>query len=180
MDNLTAGLLIVLGAIIVLVLVSVRRVPVDRTYTIDRFGQFHRTVGPGIHLIVPFVDRITHRVSMAGRAVDVCCSNLHTNDSHDVLASGMIYFQVLDPRKAANHVRTLDEAAKDLTFNTTREMVEQMSYDSLSHHSRRDLNAWLLGLLNQSASEWGVRVTRINMEFTEEPAHSSADGDPST
>jgi regulator of protease activity HflC (stomatin/prohibitin superfamily) len=173
MDNLTSGLMIVLGAIGVLVLVSLRRVPAERTYTIDRLGRFHRTVGPGIHVIIPFIDRITHRVSMAGRALDVCCNNLHTNDQHDVLASGMIYFQVLDPRKAANHVRGLDEAAKDLTFNTTREMVEQMSYDSLNHHSRNDLNAWLLGLLNQSASEWGVRVTRINIEFTEQQGEES-------
>lgn len=168
MDNLTMGLLIALAAIVALVLLSLRRVPPDRTYTIDRLGRFHRTVAPGIHLIVPFIDRITHKINMAGRAVDVSCAHLHTNDEHEVQASGMIYFQVLDPRKAASHVRTLDQAAQNLTLETTRGMVEQMSYDSLSHHSSNDLNAWLLGLLNQSASEWGVRITRINLSFTEE------------
>ena len=155
-----------------LVVLSLRRVPPDHTYTIERLGRFHRTVAPGIHFIVPFVDRITHRISMAGRAIDVCCTHLHTNDEHEVLASGMIYFQVMDPRKAAINVPTLDQAAQNLTLKTTRGMVEQMSYDSLSHHSSGELNAWLLGLLNQSASEWGVRITRINMSFSEQQLKS--------
>ena len=168
MDNLTTGLLIALIAIVALALLSLRRVPTDHTYTINRLGRFHRTVAPGIHFLIPLVDRITHRVSMAGRAVDVSCAHLHTNDAHEVLANGMIYFQVLDPRKAAYQVRSLDQAAKNLTVETTKGMVEQMSYDSLSHHSSAELNAWLLGLLNQSASEWGVRITRINLNFSEE------------
>ena len=173
MDNLTIGLLIALAAIVVLGLLSLRRVPADHTYTIDRLGRFHRTVAPGIHFIIPLIDRITHRVSMAGRAIDVSCTHLHTNDEHEVLANGVLYFQVLDPRKAASHARRLDQAAKNLTIETTKGMVEQMSYDSLSHHSSSELNAWLLGLLNQSASEWGVRITRINMSFSEEqPADS--------
>jgi regulator of protease activity HflC (stomatin/prohibitin superfamily) len=172
MDNLTLGLVVTLATFMALVVLSLRRVPSDYTYTIERLGRFHRTVAPGIRFIVPFVDRITHRISMAGRAIDVCCTHLHTNDEHEVLASGMIYFQVMDPRKVASHVPTLDQAAQNLTLEATKGMVEQMSYDSLSHHSIGDLNAWLLGLLNQSASEWGVRITRVNLSFSEQQLKS--------
>ena len=175
MSNLTVGLLIALAAILVMVVIGWRRVPPDQTYTINRFGRFHRTLAPGMHFLVPLIDRISHRVSMAGRAVEVSCTQLHTNDQHAIVASGMIYFQVLDPRKAASHVRTLDQAARNLTEKTAIGMVEQMSYHSLSHHSSGDLNAWLLGLLNQSASEWGVRITRINLKFGgEQPPQDSS------
>lgn len=172
MDYLTTGLVIALVAIVALVLLSLRLVPPDQTYTINRLGRFHRTAAPALHFIVPFLDRVTHRVSMAGRAIDVCCAHLHTSDEHEVLASGMLYFQVLDPRKAASHARTLDQVAKNLTLDATKGMVEQISSDSLKHHSSGELNAWLLGLLNQSASEWGVRITRINLTFTEEQPNS--------
>lgn len=168
MNNLTIGLLIALAAILVMVVFGWRRVPPDQTYTINRLGRFHRTLAPGMHFLIPFVDRITHRVSMAGHTIEVCCSQLRTQDQQPVLASGMIYFQVLDPRKAASHERNLDQATRNLTEEVTRGMVEQMSLSSLSHHSSGDLNAWLLGLLNQSATEWGVRITRIDLKFSTE------------
>ncbi len=164
-------LVYVLGAIVagvaIIALLSMRRVPDGQSFTVNRFGRFHRTLGPGLHFIVPLVDRVAHRVNILGQKLEVDCRPLKTKDEHAVLAHGVVYFQVLDPRKAAYYRRSVQEAARDLAESTTRELVEQMTFDALSHRTTRELNSWLLGMLNQSSTEWGVRITRIDLRFDE-------------
>lgn len=158
---------LILGALVLLALASLCRVPPGHSYTINRLGRFHRTLAPGIHFIVPGIDRITHRISMLGQVLGVECTTLQTADECPVQARGTLYFQILDPRKASGRIHTLEEAAQSLTESTTREMVQQMTLDTLHHRSTREINAWLLGLLNQASNQWGVRITRVDLDFTE-------------
>ncbi len=167
MDALLLTLAVAGAAVVVLVLTSLRRVPDGQSFTVNRLGQYHRTLGPGRHLVLPLIDRITHRISILGQMLQVECPPLKTRDDHPVLARGAIYFQVLDPRKAAYHRRSVQDAAQDLAQSTTRELVQQMTLDALSSRSGRELNTWLLGMLNRTSTEWGVRVTRIDLRFSE-------------
>ena len=169
MEGLTQILLATLAVIAAVALLSLRRVPRGHKFTVDRMGRFHRTLGPGIHFILPFVDRITHQVNMLGRVLDVHCEALETKDERRVAADGMIYFQILDPRKVAGRLTNLDEAAQSLTEATARDMVQQMTLDALHHRTAGEINSWLLGLLNQSATQWGVRITRIDIDFSDRP-----------
>ncbi len=170
MEGLVYALAAVAVLLLLLGLASVRRVPDGQSFTVNRMGRFHRTLGPGVHLIVPLIDRVTHKINTLGRKLAVHCRPLKTKDEHPVLADGVIYFQVLDPRKAAHYQRRIEEAAQDLAETTTAELVQQMTYDALSHRTSRELNTWLLGMLNRSSTEWGVRVTRIDLKFSGDEA----------
>ncbi len=167
MSTLIVSLVAAIATLVVIALVSIRRIPDGQSFTVNRFRSFHRTLGPGLHLIVPFIDRVTHKVNILGQMLEVDCRSLQTKDEHPVLAQGFVYFQVLDPRKAAHYKRSVQEAAQDLAQTTTRELVQQMTFDALNHRTARELNTWLLGMLNRSSTEWGVRVTRIDLRFSE-------------
>jgi regulator of protease activity HflC (stomatin/prohibitin superfamily) len=165
MDALTVNLMTGLALLALISLASLRRVPQGFTFTVDRLGQFHRTLAPGIHFILPFVDRVTHRINMLGRALLVHCESLETKDACRVIADGTIYLQILDPRKVTGRLDTLDDAARSLIETTAREMVLQLTLESLHHRTASEINSWLLGLLNQSSNQWGVRITRIDLDF---------------
>ncbi|MEM9532494.1 MAG: SPFH domain-containing protein [Pseudomonadota bacterium] len=156
---------VVLGLLLIGAAVSLRRVPPESSFTINRWGRFHRTLGPGWHLVLPLIDRVTHRVTTAGQVLDLSCPGLATRDQQAVVAQGRLFIQVLDPRKAANANQDVRHAATDLARSSAQQLVEQMTYTALSERSARELNSWLLGLLNQTASEWGVRVTRVELQF---------------
>ncbi len=162
------GLLLGLGAVAIAVAMSVQWVPANWSFTVHRRGQFLRTLPPGLHFIVPLLDRVVHKVNMGGQAVDLQCPELTSKDDVPVVANGVIYFQVLDARKAADRSASLQRTAENLTTESAREMVQQLSLTSLNERSRTELNGWLLGLVNQSAVQWGVRVTRVDLSF--EPA----------
>jgi len=167
MDALTLGLASLLAIVVLIAVVSVCRVPPGHSWTVARLGSYHRTLGPGIHFIVPFLDRITHRVSMLGQVLGVECDALPTRDDRRVDARGRLYFQILDPRKASTRLNSLEDAAQSLTAAKARDLVQQLDLDSLQQRTTDEINAWLLGLLNESATQWGVRVTRIEMDFSD-------------
>ncbi|MDJ0655152.1 MAG: SPFH domain-containing protein [Xanthomonadales bacterium] len=160
-------LLLAVAVVAALLALAVKRVPEGQSFTVHRRGRFHRILSPGIHVVVPLLDRVAHRVNTLGRVMEVACEDLHTKDDHTLVAQGQVYFQVLDARKAADRDGAINQAARDLARVKAQELVEQMTYEVFSHRTSRELNSWLLGLLNQSSSEWGVRVTRIQMDFNE-------------
>lgn len=156
---------LILLVLIVVALASVRHVPVAQRHVVNRMGRFHRTMRPGWHLLIPFVDRVSEKVSMGGRVLEVLFADLQTADDQMVSAKGLLYFQVLDARKAAGRLSTLNEAATGLTEKGLRQLVQELSVETLLHRTSREINGWLVGMLNQSAEEWGVRITRVELEF---------------
>lgn len=144
---------------------AVRFVPRGQSHTVHRRGRFLRSLQPGLHFIVPLIDQVSHKVDMKGRALTLHCEQLASKDECPVIADGVLYFQILDARKAAERLTTLDDAARNLAETSTREMVGQMTFTSLTSHSGPEINSWLLGMVNQSAVPWGVRATRIELDF---------------
>jgi len=154
-----------LGLFALAVAFCVQIVPNNWSVTVHRRGEFLKTLGPGLHLIVPGLDRVVHRVNIAGQALTMQCDDLRSKDARAVAADGKIYFQVLDVRKAADQTTSVEQTAAELTRSSARDMVEQLTIDSLGQRSSSELNDWLLGLANHSAGQWGVRVTRVDMRF---------------
>jgi regulator of protease activity HflC (stomatin/prohibitin superfamily) len=146
-------------------LAGLRWVPEGHIYTVHRRGRFHRSLGPGLHAVVPLLDRISHRVSMLGRVLDLHDLELVTKDAQPVRAEGVVYFQVLDARKAERRLSDLDEATRQLAASNVAEMLAQMDFSAINERSGPELNSWLLGMMNQSAGQWGVRVTRVDLDY---------------
>ena len=148
---------------IVVVLMAVKAVPQGMEYTIERFGRFIRSLRPGLHFIMPVIDRIGAKMNMMESVLDVPEQEVITKDNAMVTADGVVFYQVLDAGKAAYEVTSLQNAMLNLALTNLRTVMGSMDLDELL--SQRDqINAKLLLVIDDATNAWGVKVTRVEIK----------------
>ncbi|PHR60578.1 MAG: hypothetical protein COA47_07405 [Robiginitomaculum sp.] len=148
--------------VIVFGLMAFKTVRQGQEWTVERFGRYTKTLTPGFHMIIPFIDRIGYKMNVRERVIDVPNQEVITKDNAMVSVDAVVFVQVMDAARAAYEVDSLDFSIINLCLTNIRTVVGSMDLDGVL--SRRDvINAQLLGVIDKATNPWGVKVTRIEI-----------------
>jgi regulator of protease activity HflC (stomatin/prohibitin superfamily) len=167
-----AALIVVLvvAAIVIAVLSrSIRVVPQARARVVERLGRYHRTLNPGVALIVPFVDRVRPQIDLREQVVSFPPQPVITEDNLVVNIDSVIYFQVTDAKAATYEIANYIQAIEQLTVTTLRNVIGGMALEK-TLTSRDEINNALRGVLDDATGKWGIRVNRVELKAIDPPA----------
>ena len=142
---------------------SIKFVPQNRAWLVERFGKYQSTKEAGINFIVPFIDRISADRSLKEQAVDVPSQSAITRDNITLSVDGVLYFRVLDPYKATYGVDDYVFAVTQLAQTTMRSELGKMELDK-TFEERNQLNASIVSSINEAAEPWGIQVLRYEIK----------------
>jgi regulator of protease activity HflC (stomatin/prohibitin superfamily) len=164
--------LAVLGVLLLVVLVAlsraVRIVPQARAGVVERLGRYSRTLGPGLTLLVPFLDRVLPLIDLREQVVSFPPQPVITEDNLVVSIDTVIYFQVTEPKAATYEIADYIQGVEQLTVTTLRNVVGGMTLEQ-TLTSRDSINAALRGVLDEATGRWGLRVNRVELKAIDPP-----------
>lgn len=158
---------IVLGLLSVYVLFkfiqSIQLVPTQQAYVVERLGNYHKTLGPGFHALVPFFDRVKYKQDLREETIEVQPQECFTKDNVKVEVDGVIYLAVIDPVNASYGVTDYRFAAVQLAQTTTRSIIGTMNLDD-TFEDRAIINKEVVKVLSEMEQAWGIRVLRYEIK----------------
>jgi len=158
---------IVLPIIIILALVivisNIAVVQQSRAYVIERLGAFHEVWGVGLHMKVPFIDRIARRVSLKEQVLDYPPQPVITKDNVTMQIDTVVYFQITDPKLYAYGVEQPMAAMETLTATTLRNIIGDLELDQ-TLTSRDVVNTKMRAILDEATDPWGIKVNRVELK----------------
>ena len=153
---------------IVLVKSSIKFVPQNRAYVVERFGKYNKTMEAGLNFLLPFIDRVGYDRSLKEHAYDVPSQAAITRDNISLVVDGVLYLKVLDPYKASYGVDDYVYAVTQLAQTTMRSEIGKIELDK-TFEEREVLNTNIVASINEASGPWGVQVLRYEIKDIEPP-----------
>ncbi len=163
--NLIGGniVLILLAAfIIICILVGVRIVPQSEKYVVERFGRLRAVLGPGINFIIPFLDRVAHKISILERQLPVMGQDAITSDNVLVQVETSVFYRITEPEKTVYRIRDVDGAISTTVAGIVRSEIGKMELDQVQAN-RTGLILAIQDQLAAQVDDWGIEVTRAEI-----------------
>lgn len=168
---LSAGSIIALLLVILAVVVLLRAiqiVPQPRALVVERLGKFHTVMYGGLHVLIPFIDRVAAKVDLREQVTSFPPQPVITADNVVVSIDSVIYYQVTDPMHATYEIANFIQAIEQLTVTTLRNVIGSLDLEA-TLTSRDSINTQLRGVLDEATGRWGIRVNRVELKAIDPP-----------
>ena len=161
------GPLIVIAIILLIILIAiisnVKIVPQAHAYVVERLGAYHSTWGTGLHVKIPFIDKVSRKVSLKEQVVDFPPQPVITRDNVTMQIDTVVYFEITDPKLYSYGVERPLNAIENLTATTLRNISGELELDS-TLTSRDTINDKIRIILDEATDAWGIRVKRVELK----------------
>jgi len=159
----TTTVIFLLIVVIVFIVKTINVVPQQHAWVVERLGKYHATLGPGLKIVLPFIDRIAYKHSLKEIPLDVPMQVCITKDNTQLEVDGILYFQVTDPMRASYGSSNYISAISQLAQTTLRSVIGRMELDK-TFEERDLINHSVVSAIDESASNWGVKVLRYEIK----------------
>ncbi|MBL0089093.1 MAG: paraslipin [Ideonella sp.] len=166
MEVVALVLLVIAGLFVVR---SLKVVPQQHAWVVERLGKYHATLAPGLSILVPFVDQVAYKHSLKEIPLDVPSQVCITKDNTQLQVDGILYFQITDPMRASYGSSNYVIAVTQLAQTTLRSVIGKMELDK-TFEERDAINASVVNALDEAALNWGVKVLRYEIKDLTPPA----------
>ena len=163
MDTSTFILLVIIFLVFIIFVKTIQIVPQREAYIVERLGKFSRTLSAGFHILIPFIDRVAYTHTLKEQAVDVASQTCITKDNVAVEVDGILYLQVIDPKKASYGINDYLFASSQLAQTTMRSVIGKLDLDN-TFVERETINAAIVEAVDRASDPWGVKVTRYEVK----------------
>ena len=155
--------LILLLVVIILVISNIKIVPQANCYVVERLGAFHASWDVGLHLLIPFIDKISRRVSLKEQVVDFPPQPVITKDNVTMQIDTVVYYQITDPKMYTYGVEHPMSAIENLTATTLRNIIGDLELDE-TLTSRELVNTKMRSILDEATDPWGIKINRVELK----------------
>ena len=155
--------IVILIVVAVFIVKTIHVVPQQHAWVVERLGKYHGTLGPGLNIVLPFIDRISYKHSLKEIPLDVPMQVCITKDNTQLEVDGILYFQVTDPMRASYGSSNYISAISQLAQTTLRSVIGKMELDR-TFEERDLINHSVVNAVDESASNWGVKVLRYEIK----------------